>query len=246
MRRMSHPRLAAWLLEHLTSASAADALAGDLLEQFAAGRSTAWLWRQAAAAIGIHAARTVLHSAPAAVFAAGWGLVYPTWRAVIGAWLPPAVPQRWLALPWPRPALLELGYGVVPAVSFVWLGVLIYLLVRRDATALISPSRILSGLSAGMNVVMLATWALLNHFQHPDLVCVTSTNFYLGYRIMGVSVPLALGVFVALFVTMQRRPPIARGASTRSVPAARRAARFPQSLHGKLELDIAAPPLLNR
>jgi hypothetical protein len=245
MKRMSHPRLAAWLLEHLTSASAADALVGDLLEQHAGGRSTAWLWRQAAAAIGIHAVRMVLHSAPAAVFAAGWGLVYPAWRGVIGAWLPPVVPERWLALPWPRPALLELGYGVVPAVSFVWLGVLMYLLVRRDTTALLPPSRILSGLSAGMNVVMLATWALLNHLQHPDLVCVTSASFYLGFRIMGVSVPLTLGVFVALLVTMRRQPPVARSASTRRAAPARRAARFPQSLHGKLELDIAAPPLLH-
>jgi len=41
------PSLATWLLEGLGHTRANPALAGDLLEEFAAGRSQAWYWRQA-------------------------------------------------------------------------------------------------------------------------------------------------------------------------------------------------------
>jgi len=46
------PRLAAWLLDRLGYTAQNPALAGDLLEEFRFGRSTAWFWRQTAAVIG--------------------------------------------------------------------------------------------------------------------------------------------------------------------------------------------------
>jgi hypothetical protein len=49
--------LAQTLLEWVDPAN--DALHGDLLEEFAAGRSRAWYWRQVAAAAGVAAARPV-------------------------------------------------------------------------------------------------------------------------------------------------------------------------------------------
>jgi hypothetical protein len=48
------PRAATWLLERLGSRSRFDPLIGDLLEQFAAGRSRLWFWRQATGALGNH------------------------------------------------------------------------------------------------------------------------------------------------------------------------------------------------
>lgn len=48
------PPAATWLLHHLVSGPN-DAIAGDLLEQVAGGRSRAWYWRQALLAIAVHA-----------------------------------------------------------------------------------------------------------------------------------------------------------------------------------------------
>jgi hypothetical protein len=51
MKASNPPALAAWLLENFRFGAPCDALAGDLLEQFHQGRSSAWYWRQALAAI---------------------------------------------------------------------------------------------------------------------------------------------------------------------------------------------------
>lgn len=51
MNRANPPALATWLLDHLTPEGCEDALTGDLLEEFRAGRSVGWYWQQALAAI---------------------------------------------------------------------------------------------------------------------------------------------------------------------------------------------------
>jgi hypothetical protein len=47
------PALAAWLLRTCGSGPAADALLGDLAEEYRAGRSRAWFWTQALSAIAV-------------------------------------------------------------------------------------------------------------------------------------------------------------------------------------------------
>ncbi len=51
MTERAAPKIVLWLLEHWGSAYHGEALAGDLIEQYREGRSRAWLWRQAIAAI---------------------------------------------------------------------------------------------------------------------------------------------------------------------------------------------------
>lgn len=51
MNRSKPPAIASWLLEHLTRRTGNQALAGDLAEEFAQGRSAAWYWRQVPLAI---------------------------------------------------------------------------------------------------------------------------------------------------------------------------------------------------
>jgi hypothetical protein len=199
------------LLEKLSLGASNEALAGDLLEQCHRGRSTAWFWGQVARAIGGSAGRAAVDAAPATVFALGWSLLFPWWREALAGWLPRAVPEQWMRLAWPRPALLEVSYGVVPTISFVWLGALVYLVVRRERLAGRSPMRVVSGLSASLNVLLLATVALLHHFQTPDLMVVTGAHFYFGYAVMGVSVPVAASLLTALLVAEGRRPRVANG-----------------------------------
>lgn len=51
MTTRSPPRLAAWLLEEFGRSGRLEELLGDLSEQFAAGRSPLWYWRQASGAL---------------------------------------------------------------------------------------------------------------------------------------------------------------------------------------------------
>lgn len=53
------PRLATWLLEALSTDPHSEALIGDLNEQFGAGRSRQWYWRQAIGSLTLDLARTL-------------------------------------------------------------------------------------------------------------------------------------------------------------------------------------------
>jgi hypothetical protein len=46
MRRAEPPALATWLVEHIGRRYRRESLAGDLIEEYRAGRSSAWYWRQ--------------------------------------------------------------------------------------------------------------------------------------------------------------------------------------------------------
>jgi hypothetical protein len=60
------PKIAAWLLRKWGSRYHAESLAGDLIEQYREGRSRAWYWKQAAAAVSVAQARAIRASASAA------------------------------------------------------------------------------------------------------------------------------------------------------------------------------------
>jgi hypothetical protein len=55
MKMAKPPRLANWLLEHLTSGPQRESLIGDLYEQFARGRSPLWFWMQGLTTIALTA-----------------------------------------------------------------------------------------------------------------------------------------------------------------------------------------------
>lgn len=59
MTARSPPRLATWLLEELGSSGRLEELIGDLSEQFVAGRSRLWYWRQASGALLVDARQTL-------------------------------------------------------------------------------------------------------------------------------------------------------------------------------------------
>ncbi len=49
------PSLAIWLLQHVLGGEKRESLVGDLVEQYARGRSDTWFWRQTAAALAVAA-----------------------------------------------------------------------------------------------------------------------------------------------------------------------------------------------
>jgi hypothetical protein len=78
MSSRTAPRAATWLLERVGGRSRFDPLIGDLLEQFAAGHSRLWYWRQAVGTLAIDLAQPLrLHAFSfIAAIAAGYGLIW--------------------------------------------------------------------------------------------------------------------------------------------------------------------------
>jgi hypothetical protein len=82
MNRREPPPIAVWMLEHLTSGERDEALAGDLLEAFQAGRSNAWYWRQVFDACVVSWFESLRARASMLVFALLWTIMAPAWNVL--------------------------------------------------------------------------------------------------------------------------------------------------------------------
>jgi hypothetical protein len=124
------PRIAAWMLVHLMPADHDQALAGDLLESFRAGRSRAWYFRQVSHALVIQWIGSLFRRRFALIYAAAWAGVSPAWRLLIirlyhsGNLIGPV----W-RLPWPWSTVCIFGLSEAEDLVFIWAGVLVYLLI---------------------------------------------------------------------------------------------------------------------
>lgn len=117
----SHPpRLGVWLLERLSSPVTNNALTGDLIEEFHAGRSRKWFWRQVAFAIVYVALTDMQRHWPELAYALSTPLVGSfLWSTFLATrWSLP-----WHVMPWP---LSQLVFEQSPAavLSFAALPVL--------------------------------------------------------------------------------------------------------------------------
>jgi len=90
------PRLAVRMLERVLTDPHGEPLIGDLLEEFADGRSTLWFWRQTLVACGLGIVREVrAHKwLSARAVATGWALY---WLSAMGVVSILPVLDRWLA-----------------------------------------------------------------------------------------------------------------------------------------------------
>jgi len=204
--------VATWMLEHLTFGSGNEALSGDLLEELHLGRSATWYWRQVCSAIAAGVWSRLRDYALPLVFCAGWISLYPGWRYLSNAELAHRMPQDWTALSWPWSALLPLGHGLVPALTFVWLGFLVYVLARPKILNEVSAPSLLWGLSTSLNVLLVSTMLLLRHFRQSrvDLRSLMREDFYSAFHLLWISVPLALSLLAALSSTVARAPRLMR------------------------------------
>lgn len=115
--RSSHPPVVAtWLLEHLRSDKENKSLIGDLIEDFGRGRSNAWYWRQALAAIAVSSCDEVRAHVVIAIKAmvTGWAAQF---MLQFVAWGLLSRFHLWLPLYHKLP--LFFGYGI--AASLRWL-----------------------------------------------------------------------------------------------------------------------------
>jgi hypothetical protein len=127
MNRTDPPRFATWILEHLMTAESNQALDGDLMESFRAGRSASWYWRQVFSAIARRFIRSLFRHRFVLIFAAAWAMLSPAWFLILirlqnesnfGGFI-------W-RMPWPWSTVGNLGLSTVMALLFIWAGVLAY------------------------------------------------------------------------------------------------------------------------
>jgi len=231
--------LAAWMMEHLTFGPANQSLTGDLLEEFQLGRSLLWFWGQVLATITIGSFRTAREFAMPVAFSAGWSMLYPAWRMIDTRHILDARPEHWHALAWPYSALLELGFGIVPAVTFVWLGFLVYLVLRADLFHVVYTFQLIRSLSTSLTALLLGTALLLNHFRDPqiDLHYIGRQDFYSAFHLFTISIPLALSLLAALLCTPPHTIRPGRRQRLGRRPFAKRVIRLIQTLCLTLSLS---------
>jgi hypothetical protein len=206
--------LATWMLEHLTLGRDNESLSGDLLEELREGRSAGWYFRQVSMAMGIGVCEAIREYASPLIFSAGWSALYPLWRFIGRNRLVHPAPDRWVALGWPYSTMLDFADGILPAVTFVWLGLLVYLLLllRLRRANELSSFRVLLGLSTSLTVLLTATVGLFYYLRHPviNVQYATTEGFYSLFHICAINIPLTLSLLVAILSILPRTPRISR------------------------------------
>ncbi len=165
MRQRTSVALANWLLRHLVTGPYSESLSGDLSEELHSGRSVVWYWRQILCAIAVRVFSKSRNYMLPFAFSAAWSVLYPAWDHYIWrSLLAQSFFDRWLTLAWPYSASLELGRGILPAATFIWLGSLLFLFLRTQRTEKQLGFRILRSLSLSLNVLLLTSIGLVGWF----------------------------------------------------------------------------------
>jgi len=186
-------------------------MAGDLLEQWRSGRSARWLWRQAMNAVWTDQRQRAQGWVLPALFAAVWSAGYSIWRP-LGGGMFRSFALLCPASAWPGSALLEAGCGLAPAMAFVWLGVLLYLMLRPEVVRALSGLGVIGGLSASANVLLVCAVDGLHHLRHPqmDLGVLVRGDFFSMFGWLGLNVAIAASVLTALLCMQPQRPGLMR------------------------------------
>ena len=207
-------RLATWILEHLTVGLDGRTLAGDLLEEVQCGRSALWYWHQVMASVATGGWIATREKISIGVFSVAWSLLYPMWQSIPFA----SASRRPLEMIWPYTPIMELAWGLVPAIAFVWLGLAIYLLARRKNVSQCFGAPLLQGLSMSVSMLLLAALGTFFYLKQPDVSRVMEPDFFSNFQLAGIRLSIAVSVAVAIIAVL----PASRRHSSSVAPSALR------------------------
>jgi hypothetical protein len=161
VRTAKPPSLATWLLQHLSPGSRNEALAGDLIEEFRAGRSHGWYWRQVLSAIAIESSRQLVSHRTVLAFAALWSMLAPAWLlAVSHAEQHFHFAERISGFDWLWFSVSDLGLLLAANLVFIWAGIALYLTPHLWLSGSLRLRKIGRGILVSLPVVALL-WAAL-------------------------------------------------------------------------------------
>jgi non-heme chloroperoxidase len=172
---------------------------------------------------------------PPAMFSLCWAAAYTGWASLPRGQAGLGVMAARLALPYPWSSTLQIASGMAPAIAFVWLGLLFYLVLRADRLAELSVPHFVAGVSGSLSVFLLMTLVSLNHFRHPqlDLHVMARSDFYSVFHVLVFNVPVGLTLITALLFTATADP---RGGRRRPAIQSQQGPRRAGVVRGAMEL----------
>lgn len=227
MKPGNPPRLPNWMLRHLMPGEYNEAFAGDLYEEFRAGRSGGWFWRQVLAGIAVAYGRKLRANGCVLLFAGLWALLAPACVP-----LPPLTHLRdfdntfwrldasWnLTYPWSN--ICNLALTFLPMIAFVWAGVLIYLALESLASGRFGLRRLRRGILRSASVFMplwMAAWTMPMAFPELRMRALPAAA-HPPSALFLLSKPVSIVVLTPFFITLLWAIWDASGArSTRKLP----------------------------
>lgn len=210
MKLAKPPFFATWMLERFTSGADHDPVIGDLLEEYRAGRSAGWFWRQVGAAIMVAFSRTARTHWLAVFFAALWSFIP---RSLPGIYFLRDIGNSHFmgsiySLDWPYSTILSLGIFFGLDILYLWLGLFFSLLVDSVATRSLHGMGMLRGMWIGLlsYIPIWTAFAILPIFpgHRIDMRHITSTQLLFDPKLMLYRLPYLLCLLFSLWKGLPR------------------------------------------
>jgi len=167
MSRVAPPAPARWMLAHLAPGESNEALAGDLHEEFCAGRSAAWYWRQVLSAICIRCARELRLHRAALLFALLWSMLAPAWMLAFANLERYANLHEYLAqMIWPWSIVCDLGLTLAGGLLFLWAGIVLYLFPDLWLAGQLRLRELMRGVASSLPALVVLWLALIVFPRH--------------------------------------------------------------------------------
>jgi hypothetical protein len=172
------------MLDHAIPGGRDEGLAGDLLEEFRAGRSDGWYWRQTLSACAQGWLGNLNGNRNLLLFAVLWSTLAPAWTMLIDRFENNArlFGQIW-RMDFPFSSVAEFGVWMGCNLLFLWTGMLLYLLPHAVHRKALSHRRIRRAILVPLlmfNVTYVGMFVLMNLFAYPGPVVDRRTVTALG------------------------------------------------------------------
>ena len=219
MMQTEPPRIARWMLEHCAPPGRDEALAGDLLEEFRAGRTADWYRRQVISAIAIGWMRVLGARGMLILFAVLWSSLAPAWTALLEGMAPrPNPAEEFWRMDAPFAGLSSFGLWLVLNVAFLWVGLLVYFVSHSSFAKSFVRKDILRAFLVAAPIFLLAYFGVfvaMNLLFYPGPTIVRRTMTPLGeiFDLRMGALALRVPYFITLLCALwEARPHSAFGA----------------------------------
>ena len=210
MTRNYPPKAAIWILEHLVPGEKNDALAGDLLEEFRAGRSSLWYWKQVLVAVALGCTRVLRTNWLAVLFSFLWTVPLPALEILVLREMQRTqfFAQRW-SYPWPYSTISDFGLTIGWHVLYLWIGIMVCFIAFAAATRRLVVGRVVRVLWTSLMIYFAMFMVVLSgflEFPRPyklDLWPVNPMNLILnpGF-IVATDIPFFVAMLLGILLAM--------------------------------------------
>jgi hypothetical protein len=207
--RPNPPKIATWMLEHLTFGKKSEALVGDLFEEFNRGRTVSWYWRQVLVAIAVGFAGELRTQWPAIFYATLCAMPVPAyWMLTIDKVMDnPFFTRRW-HLAWPYSTIVDQVLFWGSHLIYIWFALIIYFLLFSLATRTVNLHKLAQSLWKSVFVFvavyagLVAFFVLLpGHVGSMDRRHITALTAITAPRFLAFRLSFFFTIFLSIWMT---------------------------------------------